>query len=101
MNKIARYGALSSSHIFFQWQLRLLAPGTSSRHETASSIAVEMFGLINESASHFLAVFAKKISQRSGDERETTFVFQRISVLLQRYNSIVLHDSFIREDCSE
>jgi len=28
-NKIAKYYALSASHIFFQWQLRLLAPGTS------------------------------------------------------------------------
>ena len=28
-----------------------------------------------------------------------TFLFQRISVLLQRDNSILLHDSFIREKC--
>ena len=28
-NKIVKYGALSASHIFFQWQSRLLAPGTS------------------------------------------------------------------------
>jgi len=64
-------------------------------------IAVEMLGPINESASLFLTVLAKKISQRSGDERETAFLFQRISILLQRYNSILLHDSFIREDCPE
>ena len=37
----------------------------------------------------------------SGDERETAFLFQRISVLMQRYNSILLHESFIREDCPE
>jgi len=42
-----------------------------------------------------------EISQRSGDERETVFLFQRISVLLQRFNSILLHDSFVREDCPE
>jgi len=30
-----------------------------------------------------------------------SFLFQRISVLLQRYNSILLHDSFVREDCPE
>jgi len=28
-NKTVKYGAMSVSHIFFQWQLRLLAPGTS------------------------------------------------------------------------
>ena len=64
-------------------------------------IAVEMLGPINGSASDFLSALAKKISQCSGDERETAFLFQRISVLMQRYNSILLHESFIREDCPE
>jgi len=44
-------------------------------------------------------VLANKISQCCGDERETAFLFQRISVLLLRYNSILLHDSFVREEC--
>jgi len=39
------------------------------------------------------------ISQCSGDQGESAFLFQRVFVLLQRYNSILLHDSFIREDC--
>ena len=30
----------------------------------------------------------------SGDDRETTFLFQRISVLLFRFNSVLLHNSF-------
>ena len=34
---------------------------------------------INESASDFLSLLAKKISQHSGDERETAFLFQRVS----------------------
>ena len=42
-------------------------------------------------------------SQRSGDERETRLfcLFQRVSALVQRYNSVLLHDSFVREDYSE
>ena len=64
-------------------------------------IAVEMLGPTNKSASHFLTVLAHNISQRSGDEWETVFLFQRISVLLQRFNSILLHDSFVYEDCPE
>ena len=64
-------------------------------------IAVEMLGPINKSASDFLTVLAHRISQRSGDERETVFLFHRISVLLQRFNSILLHNSFVREDCPE
>jgi len=62
-------------------------------------IAVEMLGPINGSASDFLSALAKKISQCSGDERETAFLLQRISVLMQRYNSILLHESFICVDC--
>ena len=64
-------------------------------------IAVEILGPINESASDFLSLLAKKISQHSGDERETAFLFQRVSALVQRYNSVLLHDSFVREDYSE
>ena len=36
-------------------------------------IAVEILGPINESAYDFLSLLAKKISQHSGDERETAF----------------------------
>ena len=64
-------------------------------------IAVEILGPINESASDFLSLLAKKISQRSGDERETAFLFQRVSALVQRCNSVLLHDSFVREHYSE
>jgi len=57
-------------------------------------IAVEILGPIHESASDFLSLLAKKIGQHSGDERETAFLFQRISALVQ-------HDSFVREDYPE
>ena len=46
-------------------------------------IAVEMLGLTNESASHFLTVLVKRIGQCSGDERETAFLFQRISAAVE------------------
>jgi len=64
-------------------------------------IAVETLGPINESASDFFSLLAKKISHYSGDERETTFLFQRVSVLVQRFNGVLLHDSFVFEDCPE
>jgi len=60
-------------------------------------IAVEMLGPINKLTSDFLTVLA----QRSGDERETVFLFQRIAVLLQRFNSILLHNLFVHQDCLE
>jgi len=39
-------------------------------------IAVETLGPINESACDFLSLLAKKISQQSGDRRETAFLFK-------------------------
>ena len=48
-----------------------------------------------------LSLLANKISQHSGDERETAFLFQRVSALVQRYSSVLLHDFFVREDYSE
>ena len=72
-------------------------------------IAVETLGPINESASVFFSdvpsskvrLLTKKISHHSGDERETAFLFQRVSVLVQRFSGVLLHDSFVFEDCPE
>ena len=35
-----------------------------------------------------------RISHISGDDREVLFLFQRISATIQRFNSVLLHDSF-------
>jgi len=50
-------------------------------------IAVETLGLINESASDFFSLLAKKISHHSDDERETAFFVParfRASAAIQR-----------------
>ena len=36
----------------------------------------------------------KKIAQQTGDQRETAFLFQHQSVSVQRFNCVLLHDSF-------
>ena len=36
-------------------------------------------------------------ADQSGDDREISFLFQRLSVLIQRYNAILLHDCFVKE----
>ena len=40
----------------------------------------------------------RKIASVSGDNREPSFLFQRISVTVQRFNSILLHNSFPSDD---
>ena len=62
-------------------------------------IAVEMLGPINESAIGFLRELGRRISAKVQDERHISFLFQRLSVTVQRFNSIILHDSF--SPCSD
>ena len=46
-------------------------------------------------------MLGNKIAQQRGDERETAFLFQRLSVLVQRFNCVLLHDSFVHGDCPD
>ena len=39
-----------------------------------------------------------KISEVSGDSREGSFIFQRLSVTIQRSNAALLHESFTQQD---
>jgi len=43
----------------------------------------------------------QKISAISGDDRETCYLFQRISVLIQRFNATLLHESFADDNRSD
>jgi len=49
----------------------------------------------------FLSKLGRKLADRSGDEIEISFSFQRLSVLIQRYNAILLHDCFVKEEEEE
>jgi hypothetical protein len=65
---------------------------------TFQPVALETLGPINTSAMDFLVDLGRRIAIVSGEDREGLFLFQRLSVTLQRYNSVMLHDSFVRED---
>ena len=55
---------------------------------------------MNLSALNLLNDLGSKISSvgLSGDDRERHFLFQRLSVILQRYNAVLLHESFVQSD---
>jgi len=63
-------------------------------------VAVENLGTMNVSAYGFLAGLGRKISAISGDDHETSYLFPRISVLIQRFNATLLHESFADENRS-
>jgi len=50
---------------------------------------------MNSDAHEFLSDLGRRITPVSGDEREISFPFQRISVALAIFNSVLLHKSFV------
>jgi hypothetical protein len=61
-------------------------------------IAMETLGPLDSSATDFLNDLGRKITSVSGEARETFYLFQRISITLQRFNSVLLHDTFVEQD---
>ena len=47
------------------------------------------------------ANLGRKISSASCDDREGAFLFQRVSVQVQRYNAVLLHDTLPATDCTD
>jgi len=64
-------------------------------------IAIETLGVFNASAVRFLNDLGRRISSISGDTRETSHLCQRVSVLVQRFNAVLLHDSLPVPDCTD
>jgi len=77
--KATKYTVLERTHIF-------------------QPVAVENLGTMNASAYGFLVGLWRKISAISGDDHDTSYLFQRISVLIQRFNATLLHDCFADEN---
>jgi len=61
-------------------------------------VAVENLGPINSSAIDFINDLGGRLAGCSGENREASFLFQRISVTVQRFNSVLLHDTFPAND---
>jgi len=82
----------------------LLVMGIITKHAWLSAtykfqrVAVETHGLLSVSSVSFLVDLGRKISERTGEPLEVQFLFQRISVLIQRFNSVLFHETFPVED---
>jgi len=58
----------------------------------------ETLGPLNQSWIAFFSELGRKIASISRDNREPSFLFQCISITIQRFNSILLHSSFSSDD---
>ena len=61
-------------------------------------IAMETHGPLNASSLNFLSEVGRRLSFVSGDSSETSFLFQRLSVIVQRFNSVLILDIFCTSD---
>ena len=57
-------------------------------------IAVEISGVWNKQSYDFIVDLGQKISSIIIDNRETSFIFQRLSIAIQRGNEISFTNSF-------
>ena len=69
------YAALAISHIFIP-----IAIGTISQ--------------IRSKVSSFLQKLGRRLSVTTGNSRESAFLFQQLSVALQRYNTVCIRGTF-------
>jgi len=56
---------------------------------------------VQHATRQLLSDLGRKISQCSDEVRETSFLFQRCSVLVQRFNAVLLHNSLPASDCTD
>ena len=67
-SKVRKYADLSRSLFFFP-------------------VAVETLGPLCASGAEFVTELGRRVASNSGDPRETSFLFQRISITIQRGNA--------------
>lgn len=59
-----------------------------------SPIAFETLGPINSSGQALIEQLGRRMSTVSGDPREGAFLFQRLSITMQRYNALAIRGTF-------
>jgi len=110
---LGRHSYLSARRALRQWSPAAREAGAAA--ELAASHKGEKYadtegGYIFEptaietlafSAHHLMSLLGRRIAQVSGEARETGFLFQRCSALVQRFNAVLLHDSLTVIDCTD
>jgi hypothetical protein len=76
LRKTAKYSTLSHSYHFYP-------------------VAIETLGPLSVNSQLFICELGRQTALRTSDPRETAFLFQRISVAIQRFNAVCLANTFL------
>src|SRR5215469_9554198 len=74
-NKVSKYSSIVQTHDFVPLAIETLEP-------------------MNSSALSFLTQMGKRLIATSGEPRETSFLFQGLSMTVQRFNCVALLNTF-------
>ena len=77
-----KYSAIVQSHVFLP-------------------LAIEIIGPINFKGLKFLSEFRDRLTAATDDPREAAFLFQRISILIQRFNAVCFQLTFTQPEEDE
>jgi len=61
-------------------------------------VAAESHGPLSDTTASFLEVLGRKITDHVGNPLEAHFLLQRVSMLVQRFNSILFRETLPDED---
>jgi hypothetical protein len=61
---------------------------------TFITLAFETLGPINTKGVEFFNILGPRLTAHSGDMRQTTFLFRRLSLTVQRFNAVCFKGSF-------
>ena len=75
-NKMMKYELLTQTHTF-------------------TPLAVETTGAFNTKASKFLQDIGRRCTEATGDIKETAYIFQQVSVAIQRGNALSIRGTLI------
>jgi len=64
-------------------------------------LAFETLGPINSSGLLFITELGRCLSRITGDTREISFLFQRIAIIIQRFNAVAFQSTFSPLDLDE
>lgn len=57
-------------------------------------LALETMGPINTAGLNFISDLGRHLTLATGEQRETTYLFQRLSITMQRFNAVAFRGSF-------
>ena len=61
-------------------------------------VAIEFHGSYSKTTKDFISELGRLITAVTSDRRESSFLFQRISVAIQRFNTVCVFETFIEQD---